>query len=111
MRLRERGDLFAPVLKLKQTLPIESAPRAPRTRPARGRSQSGRHQFVKTKTELRLEAGGIFKIRDNVEDRGTYEIIEYDDARYDLWFSGAAMQGRWLLQKTGPSSWALTPTA
>lgn len=111
VRLRERGDLFAPVLKLKQTLPIQSAPRAPRTRPARGRSQSGRHQFVKTKRELRLEIGGIFTIRDNVEDRGTYEIIEYDDARYDLWFSGAAMQGRWLLQKTGPSSWALTPTA
>jgi bifunctional non-homologous end joining protein LigD len=109
-RLRKRGDLFAPVLKLKQKLPLSIKPQRRHGRRTPGRTQSGRHRFVKTKTELRLEVGGIFKIRDTLEDRGTYEIIEYDDARYDLWFSGAAMQGRWRLAKAGPS-WSLTPTA
>jgi len=108
-RLRKRGDLFAPVLTLKQQLPLSIKRQRRHGRRTPGRTQSGRHHFVKTKTELRLEVGGIFKIRDTLEDRGTYEIIEYDDARYDLWFSGATMQGRWLLQKRN-GSWSLTPT-
>src|ERR1051325_2553153 len=133
-RVRKLGDLFEPVLTLKQQLmwsaagqpalpPPRAGRRPPATRPPRPppsrrgharrtpeRSQSGRHRFVKTKTELRLEAGGIFPIRDKLEDRGTYEIIAYDDSGYDLWFSGAAMQGRWLLRKSG-RSWSLAPTA
>jgi bifunctional non-homologous end joining protein LigD len=112
-RVRKRGDLFAPVLTMTQQLPLSVSPARGQARVPvlhRQRSQSGRHRFVKTKTELRLEVGGIFKIRDKLEDRGTYEIIDYDDARYDLWFSGATMQGRWLLEKAGPS-WSLTPTA
>jgi bifunctional non-homologous end joining protein LigD len=110
-RVRKLGDLFEPVLTLRQKLPLDAPARPPRPLAhARGDTQSGRHNFVKTKTELRLEVGGIFKIRGKVEDRGTYEIIEYDDARYDLWFSGATLQGRWLLEKAGPS-WTLSPTA
>jgi len=115
VRVRKFGDLFEPVLTLKQTL-MWSAPAMPALSQRRHgrrtpeRSQSGRHHFVKTKAELRLEAGGIFPIRDKLEDRGTYEIIEYDDSGFDLWFSGAALQGRWRLRKSG-RSWSLTPTA
>jgi hypothetical protein len=110
-RVRKAGDLFEPVLTLRQKLPLDAPARPPRPLAhARGDTQSGRRRFVKTKTELRLEAGGIFAIRDKLEDRGTYEIIEYDGSCYDLWFSGAAMQERWLLRKSG-RSWSLTPTA
>jgi hypothetical protein len=71
------------------------------------RTQSGRRRFVKTRHELRLEVG-TFPVRDDVEDSGTYEIIEYDDRRYDLWFTGEKLRGRWLLEKVN-RSWSLAP--
>lgn len=75
-RARKRGDLFAPVLKLKQRLPL-AASRSPgrthsgtrqaanRTRLPKMKSQSGRRLFVLPKTdtgdELWLEMRGKFK--------------------------------------------------
>jgi bifunctional non-homologous end joining protein LigD len=75
-RLRKRGDLFAPMLKVRQKLPFKIETRAARPRSplahARGdmrpkpRSQSGRRLFVVVKTdqagdELWLETRGKFK--------------------------------------------------
>lgn len=77
-RIAKRGDLFAPVLKLRQKLPLRSAARAaaaPRdqeepivvngVRLPRAGSQSGRRLFLVTRTEmgneLWLEAGGRFR--------------------------------------------------
>jgi bifunctional non-homologous end joining protein LigD len=63
-RLKKIGDLFAPVLRLKQTIPELTARAAPNAEPEsdeitiRGvrlpkpRSQSGRRLFVVTKTEM-----------------------------------------------------------
>ncbi|HKO55967.1 MAG TPA: non-homologous end-joining DNA ligase [Thermoanaerobaculia bacterium] len=72
-RLARRGDLFASVLKKRQTLPF-SAPPAKRARKEeapdvivngirlpRPKSQSGRRLFILTKTELWLERGGVFR--------------------------------------------------
>ena len=76
-RLEKIGDLFAPVLRLKQTIP-ELKPRATRTpelesgevtvrgiRLPKPRSQSGRRLFIVAKTEmgneLWLDMGGTFK--------------------------------------------------
>jgi bifunctional non-homologous end joining protein LigD len=76
-RLKKVGDLFAPVLRLKQTIP-ELTSRAARTsepdsreitirgiRLPKARSQSGRRLFVVAKTEmgneLWLDMGGAFK--------------------------------------------------
>jgi bifunctional non-homologous end joining protein LigD len=79
-RVRKRGDLFAPVLKLKQKLPgvgkrSATAPPRPTRSLARGRndkavlpkasSQSGRRLFLLTKTEmgneLWMDVRGRFK--------------------------------------------------
>jgi bifunctional non-homologous end joining protein LigD len=114
-RLRKKGDLFAPVLTTKQKL-LWSAPAMPALAQRRHgrrtpeRTQSGRRRFTKTKNELRLEVGGTFRVRDPIEDSGTYEIIAYDDDRYDLWFSGETMRGPWRLEKTS-GSWSLVPTS
>ena len=113
---RLRHDLFAPVLQLKQKLPID-VPRAARPpRPlasARGdrkRSQSGRREFVVKGNELWLESKGHFALSASLADeRGTYELIEGSDAqhRFDLWFTGRALNGEWILQKTDAGSWEL----
>jgi bifunctional non-homologous end joining protein LigD len=111
-RVRKKGDLFAPMLTLRQNM--WSAPAMPALSQRRHgrrtphRTQSGRRRFVKTKTELQLEVGGTFSIRDRVEDRGTYEIVEYDDRRYLLWFSGETMRGPWLLEQA-ERRWSLAP--
>jgi bifunctional non-homologous end joining protein LigD len=72
-RLRKVGDLFAPVLKVKQKLPGQRAAPRPERVPATGErallpkpgSQSGRRLFLVTKTEtgneLWLEMGGLFR--------------------------------------------------
>jgi len=153
--LRMRRDLFAPVLELKQKLPIQltraTRPARP-IAPARGdkRTQSGRRDFVIAKTEqagdeLWLEIDGRWhrwilrpdrerkrrliavpagdfpvdtKLRRvKFEERGKYELIEGSDEqrRFDLWFSGSALNGEWILQKIvaddAHRSWSLTPVA
>jgi bifunctional non-homologous end joining protein LigD len=76
-RLKKRGDLFAPVLRVKQELPIEAATPATRSladarddtvrgiRLPRARSQSGRRLFVLSKVdggdELWLDMQGKFR--------------------------------------------------
>jgi bifunctional non-homologous end joining protein LigD len=118
-RVRKKGDLFAPVLKLTQALRFSVEDRRPRLSPRtgqarvpvlhrKGRTQSGRRRFTKTKTELRLEVGGTFNVRNRIEDSGTYEIVEYDERRYLLWFSGETMRGPWLLEKAN-RRWSLAP--
>jgi bifunctional non-homologous end joining protein LigD len=148
-RLRRRGDLFAPVLKIKQKLAdVERgvvAARAPRAKPSGARtlprpgSQSGRRLFVVVKTphgsELRLEMAGRFRRwvlhRDHVrpagempidrafyrgevpdaEDFGAYEIIEgsFERKRFELWFSGRVLKGKWTLEKR-ENAWQLEKT-
>src|SRR5207237_78878 len=41
------------------------------------------------------------------EERGTYELIEGSDAqrRFDLWFTGKALDGEWILEKIAHRSW------
>ena len=76
-RLKKLGDLFAPVLRLKQTIPELDARVTARAEPESGevtvrgiripkpRSQSGRRLFIVAKTdignELWLDMGGKFK--------------------------------------------------
>jgi bifunctional non-homologous end joining protein LigD len=166
-RLASKGDLFAPVLKLKQTLPITSAAkkRAPVAADddeqgwiAKPRSQSGRRLFLVVRTdqagdELWLDMLGKFKRwilrpdreaesrliampagqfaieeeyyrgvvpakwkrRVKIEDAGVYELIEgsYARRRFDLWFTGRALDGEWILEKISEDeahrSWSLRP--
>ena len=159
-RIAERGDLFAPVLKLKQKLPIKAASEAPAPlrRETTKRTQSGRRLFLIVKTEQagdelwldmhdkfsrwilrpdrehakRLIAmpAGTFDIEDEyrrgqvpprwkktvtIEERGEYELIEgsYARHRFDLWFTGRALQNEWTLEKIDESdehrSWSLSP--
>jgi bifunctional non-homologous end joining protein LigD len=164
-RVRKRGDLFAPVLKLKQRIKGAPASSRPHRRPPAGTkapslpkpsSQSGRRLFLVTKTEmgnelwmdmrgrfkrwiLRPDRGGgellvampagdfaidpayfrgevpkEWRRRVSIEDRGAYEVIRgsWQQKRFDLWFAGEVMQGRWLLEKTdgeGHRSWRLAP--
>jgi bifunctional non-homologous end joining protein LigD len=169
-RVRKRGDLFAPVLKLKQKLPGSTWGRLPAGRAAgfqpaassRGlpkpKSQSGRRLFLLTKTEmgneLWLDMRGRFKRwilrpdihggerliampagdfdidpayaraevpkqwqgRVTIEDSGAYEIIEgsYQRKSFELWFAGAVLTGKWILQKVtgeGHRSWTLEPVS
>jgi len=53
--------------------------------------------------------------RATFEERGTYELIEGSDAqrRFDLWFTGKALDGEWILRKVVADeehrSWSLEP--
>ena len=143
-RAKKRGDLFAPVLKLKQKLPVENtyARTSPRTTTHKPRTQSGRLLFLLLKDELWLEMRGKFKRwilrpdreggpqliampagefkmdeeywrkRVRIEDSGTYEIIDgsFQRRRFDLFFTGKALEGEWILEKLGDDthkSWVL----
>lgn len=114
---RMRHDLFAPVLTLKQKLPI-SMPLSPRRGErvaegrVRGRTQSGRREFTIEGNEIWLESIGRFALRTRMgNERGTYELIEGSDAqhRFDLWFTGRALAGEWTLQETASGPYELIP--
>jgi bifunctional non-homologous end joining protein LigD len=99
-RVRKRGDLFAPVLKLKQKLPVERSRGAKKTvavAPDRGAarslpkptSQSGRRLFLLTKTEmgneLWLDMHGRFKrwiLRP--DRRGGPQLIAMPAGEFDI---------------------------
>lgn len=177
-RARKWGDLFAPLLTLRQKLPAEFAAIASKTAKAKPRrdddddeeivvrgirlpkprSQSSRRLFVLPKTdtggdELWLDIEGKFERfilrpdregkgtlvampagrfpvaaswyrgkvqreyqgRVKISDIGAWEIIEGSFARERLvlFFEGATLQGRWLLEKNEPGpkhkSWRLEP--
>ena len=56
-----------------------------------------------------------WKGRVRIEDGGACEVIEgsWQRRRLDLWFSGAVLSGRWLLEKIDEGdahrSWRLVP--
>ena len=113
---RMRRDLFAPLLTLKQKLPIDAARAARPLARARGdsrRTQSGRREFIITRDELSLEMDGKWRrwpLRSGaLPDRGIYELIEGSDAqeRFDLWFTGDTLRGEWILEKSG-GSWSFS---
>jgi bifunctional non-homologous end joining protein LigD len=163
-RLRKTGDLFAPVLKLKQTIALPATSRrvirvraSPSTKLPKPKSQSGRRLFLLMKTEMGNElwmdmrgrftrwilrpdrtggsrliampAGNFpidpayfrgevprdWKGRVSIEDSGSYEIIEgsWERMRFDLWFTGAVLNGEWTLEKIEAAkehrSWRLQP--
>lgn len=64
---------------------------------------------------FRGEVPHQWKKRIQIEDTGSYEIIEgsYQQRRFDLWFNGRTLQGEWELEKIEKSeehrSWQLTP--
>jgi bifunctional non-homologous end joining protein LigD len=63
-RASKRGDLFAPVLKLKQKLPVAIGGRraaSGKKEKTSSRTQSGRHTFVLMRDEIWLENRGKFK--------------------------------------------------
>lgn len=162
-RVARAGDLFAPVLKMKQVLGVRrqrsrtravALPSHSEKLPKPG-SQSGRRLFLVTKTEtgneLWIDMRGKFKRwilrpdryggeqliampagefaidpayfrgevpkewkgRVSIEDSGAYEIIEgsWQRKRFDLWFTGRVLAGRWTLEKTSEGnehrSWRL----
>jgi bifunctional non-homologous end joining protein LigD len=172
-RVRKAGDLFAPALKMKQSLPKgqrrkakgeeskakddhRETPESVLPLPKPG-SQSGRRLFLITKTEMgnelwmdmrgkfrrwilrpdregggkliampagefaidpayyRAEVPKEWKGRVAIEDSGAYEVIEgsWPRRRFDLWFAGQVMSGRWLLEKIEAGeqhrSWRLVP--
>ena len=115
---RMRRDLFAPVLKVKQTLPLR-ATHPPRrladARRDRGRTQSGRREFEIAGNKLWLERERrILRENTHFQERGIYELIEGSERlqRFDLWFSGRALKGEWILRKADSGeSWSLTPSA
>ncbi|HVE72848.1 MAG TPA: non-homologous end-joining DNA ligase [Thermoanaerobaculia bacterium] len=160
-RARKLGDLFAPVLKIKQKIAPHTSheshrsPKSHQTTLPKPNSQSGRRLFLITKTETgpelwldmrsrfkrfllrpdregrgkliampagefaidpayyRAEVPREWKGRVQIVDSGAYEVIEgsWQRKRFDLWFSGKVMSGRWLLEATGEGhrSWRLTP--
>jgi len=106
-------DLFAPVLTMKQKLPLR-ATQPPRrladARRDRGRTQSGRREFEISGRQLWLERDHwILRESIHFEERGIYELIEKSAQRFDLWFSGRALRGEWILQEIG-NEWSLTPS-
>ncbi|HKR99923.1 MAG TPA: non-homologous end-joining DNA ligase [Candidatus Dormibacteraeota bacterium] len=126
-RLARKGDLFAPVLKKRQTLPF-AAPASKRAvrkeepdvivngiRLPRPKSQSGRRLFVLTKTELWLERGGVFRRfrvqriegrrivaafigESRTRPEETEDIGAYERIqRNRFWFTGSRLEGEWVL--------------
>ena len=136
-RVKKFGDLFAPFGAPASSRRTPSGARrtgrqdagVPLPKPG---SQSGRRLFVLTKDELRLEMRGRFRrwiLRGDVatpagdsridpayyrgevavRDSGAYEVIEGSERRkrFDLWFTGRVLSGRWLLEETG-DAWRFT---
>jgi bifunctional non-homologous end joining protein LigD len=65
---------------------------------------------------FRAEVPKEWRGRVTIEDSGAYEVIEGSWARrrFDLWFAGNVLAGRWLLEKIEAGeqhrSWRLTPS-
>ena len=116
-RVRKEGDLFAPVLKLKQKLGMPAAARPPRHPPGRraaggpagqrpalpkASSQSGRRLFLVTKTEtgseLWLDAVGRFKrflLRPDREGGGKLIAMPAGDFDIDPAYYRAEVPAQW----------------
>jgi bifunctional non-homologous end joining protein LigD len=116
-RLQSRGDLFAPVLKLRQTIPAigRGAAQAARTdareekeivvngvRLPKARSQSGRRLFLVTKTEsgneLWLDMRGKFKrwiLRPDREGGGQLIAMPAGDFAIDPAYYAAKVPAEW----------------
>ncbi|HET7433352.1 MAG TPA: hypothetical protein VFN10_01430, partial [Thermoanaerobaculia bacterium] len=63
----------------------------------------------------RAEVPAQYQGRVTIEDAGSFEVIEgsYGARRFDLWFTGRVLDGRWTLEKIAPEpqhrSWRLAP--
>ncbi|MDQ3283531.1 MAG: non-homologous end-joining DNA ligase [Acidobacteriota bacterium] len=70
-------------------------------------------EFAIDPAYARAEVPAQWKGRVTIADSGAYEIIEgsFPRGRFDLWFEGKVMQGRWTLEKVvaGRRSWRLVP--
>jgi bifunctional non-homologous end joining protein LigD len=71
--------------------------------------------FTIDRSYFRGEVPREWRNRVSLEDTGTYEVIEgsYQQRRFDLFFIGRVLSGRWLLEKVSDDdarrSWALQP--
>jgi len=128
-RVKKVGDLFAPVLKMKQKLSVPgvrlkaNAPSrrhvesgSTRTAPWTRSRQGSRRRFVLTKNQLWLEgdAGSdeIERVKKNAVDFGTYEVAEgsIKAGAMDLGFKGSVLKGPWRLSEHN-GKWRLAPAA